>query len=200
MADPQEVDYYEVLQVSPGAAPETIDRVFRFLAKQYHPDNPETGDAERFALLTDAFRTLSDPQRRVEYDLRYERIRAARWRFLDPDSAADEFRGDAQIQGAILSLLYSARRKDVDHPGMGIYEVERLLDCPEEHMKFHMWYLRENGWVERLDNGQWAITAGGVDRVRREGTRSPDPHLLPRGPVVSEAPDSEPVPGGSASG
>ena len=39
-------DYYEFLQISPNAEPETIHRVYRFLAGRYHPDNPDTGDPE----------------------------------------------------------------------------------------------------------------------------------------------------------
>ena len=44
------VDYYELLQISPNAEPETVHRVFKMLAQRYHPDNPETGDTERFVL------------------------------------------------------------------------------------------------------------------------------------------------------
>jgi hypothetical protein len=31
-----------------------------------------------------------------------------------------------------------------------------------------MWYLREKGWVQRLENGMFAITAAGVDRVMEQ--------------------------------
>ena len=34
------VDYYEVLQVSQNAEPETIHRVYRIMAARFHPDNP----------------------------------------------------------------------------------------------------------------------------------------------------------------
>jgi len=34
-------DYYEDLQISPIADLETIERVFRLLAKRYHPDNKD---------------------------------------------------------------------------------------------------------------------------------------------------------------
>jgi len=184
MTEQNPIDCYEVLQVSPHAAPETIDRVFRFLAKRYHPDNIETGDADRFATLVEAFRILSDPERRVDYDVGYERVRSQRWKLLDRDASGNEFRTDERIQSTILSLLYSSRRKDVDNPGMGIYEIERLLDCPQEHMKFHMWYLKENGWVQRMDNGQWAVTAAGVDKVRKEGVALDETHLLSGGDSV----------------
>jgi curved DNA-binding protein CbpA len=39
-------DHYEALQLSPRADRDTIERVFRHLAKRLHPDNPQTGDAE----------------------------------------------------------------------------------------------------------------------------------------------------------
>jgi len=184
MSEQTAIDCYEVLQVSPRAAPETIDRVFRFLAKRYHPDNPETGDSDRFATLVEAFRILSDPERRVEYDVGYDRVRKEHWKLLDRDASGNAFRTDERIQSTILSLLYSSRRKDVDNPGMGIYEVERLLDCPSEHMKFHMWYLKENGWVQRMDNGQWAVTAAGVDKVRKDGVPPDETHLLSGGEPV----------------
>jgi hypothetical protein len=36
-------------------------------------------------------------------------------------------------------------------------------------MKFHVWYLKENGLLQRLENGCWAITAAGVDHVLQSG-------------------------------
>ena len=41
-------DYYEVLGVSKTASDEEIKRAFRRLAKQYHPDNKQTGDEAKF--------------------------------------------------------------------------------------------------------------------------------------------------------
>ncbi len=65
-------DYYEVLMVHEKAIPEVVDRVYRFLARRYHPDvHPpeERLDAERKMLeLNLAYQVLSDPTRRAEYD------------------------------------------------------------------------------------------------------------------------------------
>lgn len=179
MSSEETADHYEVLQVSRNAAPETIDRVFRFMAKMYHPDNQETGDTERFNEVVAAFRVLSDPELRVEYDLRYDQIRMTRTRLLNQEVADDEFGQDARIRSTILSLLYGARRQDVEHPGLGGLELERLVGCPSEHLRFHLWYLKEHGWLERLDDGQFAITAEGVDQVTREGSERQ--LRLPRG-------------------
>ncbi len=54
------VDYYEVLQISSNADQETISRIFRHLAKRYHPDNPKTADRDKFDQLVTAHGTLTD--------------------------------------------------------------------------------------------------------------------------------------------
>src|ERR1700758_2542300 len=61
-------DYYEFLQISPSAEPDTIHRVYRFLAARFHPDNQDTGDAEKFFLLKQAYDVLANPEGRAAYD------------------------------------------------------------------------------------------------------------------------------------
>jgi len=58
------VDFYEVLQISVNAEPETIHRVYRIFAQRYHPDNMETGSESRFRQISEAYRVLSDPEER----------------------------------------------------------------------------------------------------------------------------------------
>ena len=63
-------NHYETLGVGIDASPEVIQRVFRQLAKAYHPDtNPDnpTG-AEKLKHLSEAYETLKDPAKRRRYD------------------------------------------------------------------------------------------------------------------------------------
>ncbi|MGI9044451.1 MAG: hypothetical protein ACR2GK_10070 [Gemmatimonadaceae bacterium] len=39
------------------------------------------------------------------------------------------------------------------------------MSVPAAVIEFQTWYLRENGWIERLTTGMWAITATGVDKL-----------------------------------
>lgn len=183
----QTLDYYDLLQVSPRADIDTIRRVFRHLAKRLHPDNGESGSAARFQLLMDAFRVLSDPEARARYDASYESTRERRWRIFDQQSAISDVTTDQRIRAGVLALLYTARRNDADNPGMGTLHLEQLLGCPEEHLRFHLWYLKQKGLIQRLDDGLLAITAAGVDHVLEMGAmQADDLRQLTSGPGPSE--------------
>ena len=175
-ADPF-VDYYELLQVSPNADEDTIQRVFRHFAKKYHPDGPGQGDPERFNRLLDAYRTLTDPGRRAAYDAAHQAHWKQAWRVATEASGGNVVADDARFRERLLSLLYVQRRRDMRKPGMGEMELERLLDTPYDQLAFHVWYLREKGWIQRLDNGYLAITAAGVDRIESTSVRL-DPERL----------------------
>lgn len=102
MTDPPLPDHYEALQISPRADADTIQRVFRHLAKRFHPDNAESGDAARFSEIMSAFEVLSDPAARARYDAGYERSREARWREEStaevPDIAAHKLRFQLSVK------------------------------------------------------------------------------------------------------
>jgi curved DNA-binding protein CbpA len=165
MRDEQFIDYYELLQVSPNANAGTIDRVFRYLAKQYHPDNQQTGDRERFELLLKAYRTLTDPEERARYDVQYQKARKLELELAREARNAGGLEGDRVIRWRILSVLYVQRRREMDNPGVGSFVLEKLLDCPHEYLEFHLWYMKQKGWIERTDGGLLAITADGVDQL-----------------------------------
>jgi curved DNA-binding protein CbpA len=158
-------DYYEDLQVSSNADIETIERVYRLLAKRYHPDNNGTGNAEKFNIITTAYRELSDPVKRAAFDVKYEKERIHQFINISKASCSEGFETDRQIRHSILSILYVEIRKDPTHPGIGLWQLEKFLGWPEKILEFHTWYLKEKGWIKPTDTGGYAITASGVDVV-----------------------------------
>jgi len=61
------VNHYETLQLSQNADGETIERVYRLLAKRYHPDNKVSGDETRFRAVREAYEVLArDPEHLLE--------------------------------------------------------------------------------------------------------------------------------------
>ena len=164
-------DYYETLEISPNANSETIERVFRYLAMRYHPDNQDTGDQLRFSQIMEAHDTLKDPVKRAQYDIRYKNHSGFRTKLAEEASNTEGIERDAGILDKLLSILYVNRRQNVNDPGLGDIELERLSDCPREHLEFHLWYLKEKGWIRRQENGTLAITVEGVDRANSEQRR-----------------------------
>jgi curved DNA-binding protein len=174
-------DYYESLQVSPNADSETIERVFRHLAKRYHPDNAQTGSLDRFNLLIEAHKVLSNPEQRAAYDVKYDEIRAFKSKLFLEASVKGGLEGDGRVRYGILSTLYLARRRNAQNGGVGGIQLEQVLDCAQDQMEFNIWYLKEKGWIQRTDTGTLAITAAGVDEIEEKQLFLRKDRLLPAG-------------------
>jgi hypothetical protein len=172
------LDYYEMLQLSPNADVDTIERVFRHQAKRLHPDTSEKGDTDKFYRIVEAHRTLTDPQSRAAYDAKYQDYWNGKWKLASEASNKSAFSDDVITRERLLSLLYVQRRRNMENPGMGEYDIARLLCIPFELVEFHMWYLKNKGWVERLDTGYLAITVQGVDQVEQSQLLIMPDHLL----------------------
>ncbi|MBX9569769.1 MAG: J domain-containing protein [Candidatus Obscuribacterales bacterium] len=199
--------FYELLQVDPQAHPTIIRYAYRFLAGIYHPDNSETGNAETFRLISEAFKTLSDSGKRMAYDAHLGPL-------AKPQAA--EAAGAAQGAGApgstipkmphfeksnlssneiefrlaILQMLLQARKKRVQTGGCSAKTIMDILGTEMAETEFALWYLRERGYIERSE-AVFMITVMGVDYLIDQ---------LSKAQIIDEGPKSMPnVPSGPGS-
>jgi len=177
------VNYYSVLGVRRTAGSHAIERKFRQLAIRHHPDNQVSGDRAQFESILEAYKALRDAGTRARYDLEHDRQLSA---YLPVDEEVDDDAGgtedradgaseavgddfgierDLDIQNSVLTLLYLRRRTNIRQAGIGDAELEFLSGCSEQQLEFHLWYLKEKGWIVRGDDGLIAITVEGVDRA-----------------------------------
>jgi len=164
MATNQTPDYYEILQISPNAEPETVHRVYRLLAQRYHPDNADTGNDAQFRKLTDAYQVLSDPEQRAKYDVHHARITQERWRLVSAGAKAEnDFEAEQQIRLTLLEVLYTQRRLDPESQGLSPLDLERLIGRAREQLEFTTWYLVQKKYVTRGDSAVLTITAEGAE-------------------------------------
>ena len=163
MAASGEVDYYEILQVSDSAEPETINRVYRIFAQRYHPDNQETGNEARFREITEAYHVLSNPEKRAQYDATSQKRRKERWRLV---SAAGQSENDFELEQVVrltvLEVLYTRRRLEPQSPGLYLRELETLIGRPREHLEFTLWYLNQKKLINS-DDSRVYLTADGAE-------------------------------------
>ncbi|MGA7858748.1 MAG: J domain-containing protein [Terracidiphilus sp.] len=202
-------DHYEFLQISPNADQDTIHRVYKFLAARFHPDNPESGDPEKFCLLKSAYDVLSDPASRAEYDADYEREVAEKPPLSNCVDFMDSLEGELNRRLAVLAVLYYRRRANPYAPEVGLGEIERRMGFPRDYLDFTTWYLLKKGYVTRADNSDFTLTAQGVDFVETQRVNIPvlnrmltsgseetpecrpsgETHLDPLGPEMIVLPD-----------
>ncbi|MBI2688247.1 MAG: J domain-containing protein [Acidobacteria bacterium] len=159
------VDFYEVMELSVNATTETIHRIYRILAQRLHPDNGETGSAEAFRRLSEAYRTLSDPEKHAAFGGLRIAKQKVQWRVFDQKSATPGVEQEQSKRQGVLKALYLKRLREPESPGMNMVEMEALLGTPREHLDFTMWFLKEQGWATRTDNGRYSITVKGVEQA-----------------------------------
>jgi|GEM_PF-445623 len=189
-APPGEVDFaslnfYQLLQVNREAHPTIIRYAYRFLAAMYHPDNTETGDADKFRIITEAFRTLSDEGKRAAYDMSLPAEGAAPTpggggaapRAGGGGRTGGAFKGlpkvpkagiswnEVELRLAILQILLEQRRKK---PKSGGSTAKMLMDILEiddvAEIEFALWYLREKGFIE-MGERMFMISVLGLDYI-----------------------------------
>ncbi len=196
--------FYDILQVTPNAHPTIIRYAYRFLAGIYHPDNTETGNAEVFRTISEAFKTLSDGGRRAAYDAHLgpllqkekEAAAAATGGASKVSSSIPQFErtslsyNEIELRLAILQLLLQARKKRVQTGGCSAKTLMDVLGVDMGEMEFALWYLRERGYVERAE-ALFLITVSGVDYIVDSLTKTQ---------IIDEGPRNVPnYPGGGGS-
>lgn len=173
----QEQTFYDLLQVAPTAHTTIIRYAYRFLAGIYHPDNVETGNAEVFRQITDAFKILSDSGRRAAYDAQMGSALLRNTTSGSNKEAPPEKKGpgplpklehtsvsynEVELRLAILQLLLQARKKRVQTGGVSAKVLMDVLGVEMAEMEFALWYLREKQYAERME-AVFMITVAGVD-------------------------------------
>ncbi|HEX4770799.1 MAG TPA: DnaJ domain-containing protein [Bryobacteraceae bacterium] len=166
-------NYYEFLQISPKAQAETIQRVYRFLAARYHPDNRDTGDPEKFVFLNQAYKVLSDSERRSRYDADLKKAQPQPTELFESIDFFDGIEGEVNRRLAVLSLLYRHCRANVHNAHVSLLDLEAQMGFPREYLDFAIWYLRSKKFIKQEDSAQLSLTVLGVDYIEENYVKVP---------------------------
>src|ERR1700722_13873915 len=132
------------------------------------PDNLQTGDAERFRMLTEAYQMLRDPLKRKEYDRQFEVNQAGPLPIFLGKEFTDGIDAEAKIRIGVLCLLYSKRRANPDYAALSLLDMENIMAFPRERLLFALWYLRAKRFVVQDDRSSFIISAEGVDYLESQ--------------------------------
>ena len=111
------MDHYETLGVSKDASQQDIKKSYRKLASKHHPD--KGGDQEQFKRIQGAYETLSDPDKRAQYD--------------NPNPFEQFGGGDPFAQGSpfgdVFGDIFGRRRQPNKNPDGMVNITITLLDA-----------------------------------------------------------------------
>lgn len=189
----KKADYYEFLQISPNADQDTIHRVYRFLGARFHPDNPDSGDAEKFSLLKTAYEVLSNPARRSEYDAACKKESPRKAPLSNSIDFMDDLEGETNRRLGVLAVLYFRRRANPVSPEVSLAEIETRMGFPRDYLDFTTWYLQKKGYITKADNSDFTLTVHGVDFVETQRANIPILNKLLARDAETAAEDSVPL-------
>lgn len=178
--------YYEILNVSWDADPDTLKKAYRKLVKKYHPDKqPENAQAEeRFKELQEAYAVLKDPKKRSHYDTVYSSRQRAQGGRAKAGRGGKGGHGVTEIVEDVFDFLKSR----MENRGKRGEDLRYLLTLPFEEAAcgvkktIHIpkskecpgcdgrgWNAPDNSPVCRLCRGEGEITVSeGKTRKQRE--------------------------------
>jgi len=129
-------NYYELLEVREGASTQEIKKAFRERAKKLHPDISGKSGGEEMRKLLAAYKTLSDRNRRFEYDRAYARF-AGKYRFDYRSFLREKNDPESRSKLVFFELLHME-----EDEALSIWQSQGGLDFPLEK------YLDREDWMD----------------------------------------------------
>ncbi len=134
-------DYYEILGVHKKASKDIITKVFRIQIKKNHPDL-FSGDEKKYAEtktqeLNEAYDTLSDDEKREEYDEMYEEENTTNNNAFDLLKENEYLRNVVNEQKETIDKLLS------NNPYAARLEYDNHINNSQEEVMFDKYYTQE---------------------------------------------------------
>jgi uncharacterized protein YqgQ len=134
-------NHYELLRVRQDASAQEIKKAFRERAKLLHPDIAGEAGSEEMRKLLAAYQTLSDRNRRFEYDRAYSRFtgKYGGKNLFDYRSFLKERKDDPESQAKLIFFEFLHLREDDAH---SLWQEQGGLHFPMEK------YLDREDWMD----------------------------------------------------
>lgn len=164
------MNHYETLGVQSNATAEEIKQAYRKLVMQHHPD--KGGDAETFKQITNAYETLSDADKKQQYDYQHSGHGGAHV-FMNFGGGFDPF------EDIIMQATRSFRQQQPQKNPDAVAEINITLQ-----QAFHgVEYVVDLGYTKETLNIQPGVRDGTRYRIREKAPNKLK-HLAPGDLIV----------------
>jgi len=160
------MNYYEILEVSQNASQEVIKAAYRSLMQRFHPDrNPGNAEAAKRALMVGcAYELLSDPDKRVAYDIELKQLLSVH--SIDiRDKSRDILSRQVKVDKDNESFWYLwPLIALIIFSGWFILSLSKKEQSPESELK----EIRQSFAGNQLTNKQMQAKMNRIDQIFRE--------------------------------
>ena len=133
-------NYYDELEVSKTASKEVIEKVYKVLAKKYHPDTTKENDKhaaeEKFKAISEAYEILSDDEKRKKYDLELEQS--------NPTISYEEYINVVNQRDTLNHTLNNLKNE--------FYQFKNSVNTNQYYSNNHIPYNQVNSSLNNINN------------------------------------------------
>ena len=158
----ESINYYEILGVSQKASQDEIAAAKNLLAKQYHPDvNMKNGidTTEQMQQILEAYRILSNPEKRAEYDRKLSGNKAVMHNFTLYNMEETEVTGDYgfvvywKAAGALYDIvlqsddIFKSRERTSRLAQLSMQALKYIVQLREASIPEKYWHPDIMNWL-----------------------------------------------------
>lgn len=188
-------DHYAILGIDSTAEGDMIQRAYQRMLEKFGPENIDTRDDEKMAVIKAAYDVLSDPEKRKEFDalkgLAGDRGRPT---FTGPDFF-NVLGQSVGLRIALLCVFYDRRRNKPFTPALSMRHIESMVEGSLDALTFALWYLKQRGYVINDDKSNLMITVEGMDFLESNRPTSEDVMPFIKASAIGQNAKPSPAPG-----
>ncbi len=126
-------NYYDELEVNKNASKEVIEKVYKVLAKKYHPDMNQ-GDAkqdaeEKFKKISEAYEVLSNEEKRKKYDIELEAS--------SPNISLEDYNNVINERNTLINELNSVKNELYNYKNRASYNFNNTQNYNYQNQNIH---------------------------------------------------------------
>lgn len=131
-------DFRKLLGVNPNSSPGEIKKNYKALVRKYHPDNPDTGDADKFREIHHAYKMVTDPSYAYKDEKKDQPI------VLKTSVTIHQAVFGSVFVHKLTKMNYGAKKEDSENVEVNHVVAELVDSIPKGTLKFPHAVVRNN--------------------------------------------------------
>ena len=148
-----EKNYYDILQINKNASPKIIEKAYKVLAKEYHPDLQSDNDKKQaeeiLKQINEAYEVLSDPIKRQEYDKTLNDISDDIYTKRNIEEELNRQKEEIELENQLQKQMQAEKQQRLEYERQLQYEKELQNAKQKAYYDAYIQDLKNRGYKIR---------------------------------------------------